>query len=100
MDYDVEIMPAALADAEAYVQFLEDEHGAPEYAEQWWDGLIAAFLSLEKMPRRCPFIPERRHFEGEIRHLIYQSHRIIFQVSETKVTILRIYHSARRPLSR
>lgn len=92
-------MPAALAEAEGYLRFLEHECDATEYAEKWWNGLIDAFLSLQKMPRRCPNIPEQNHFEEEIRHLIYQSHRIIFSVSGNKVIVLRVYHGAQRPLN-
>lgn len=51
MDYAVELMPAALADAEAYLKFLENEREVPEYADKWWNGLIDACVSLEKMPR-------------------------------------------------
>jgi hypothetical protein len=47
-------MPTALAEAEGYLRFLEHECDATEYAEKWWNGLIDAFLSLQKMPRRCP----------------------------------------------
>lgn len=91
-------MPVALADAEEYLYFLEEECQASEYAEEWWNGLIDAFLSLQKMPRRCPVIPEQRYFTEELRHLLYESHRIIFKIRGNKVSILRIYHVARKPL--
>lgn len=99
MDYAVEVMPAALADVDAYLEFLENERGTAEYAERWWNGLIDALVSLEKMPRRCPVIPEYRHFDEELHHLIYESHRIIFYVTDDTVKVLRIYHGARHPLS-
>jgi plasmid stabilization system protein ParE len=91
-------MPAALAEAEEYLRFLEDECQASEYATEWWNGLIDAFLSPQTMPRRFPIIPERESFEEEMRHLIYQSHRIIFRLCGNKVEVLRIYHASRRPI--
>ncbi len=68
-------------------------------AEPWWNGPIDQILSLETLPRRCSIIPEQKYFEQEMRHLIYASHRIIFCIGEHTVTILRIYHGARKPLN-
>ncbi|MGH9560010.1 MAG: type II toxin-antitoxin system RelE/ParE family toxin [Terracidiphilus sp.] len=100
MEYSVEITDAALADAENYVRFLQGERQAPLAAERWWNGLLDAIFSLEMMPGRCPVIPEQRHFARELRHLIYRSHRIIFFMNGNVVTVMRIYHGARRPLKR
>jgi plasmid stabilization system protein ParE len=97
--FSVEITKAALADAEEYVGFLRADHGAPIAAERWWNGLIDQILSLETLPRRCSIIPEQRYFEQEMRHLIYAPHRIIFSIDKNTVTILRIYHGARKPFN-
>lgn len=68
-------MPTALAEAEEYLYFLTVECQANEYAEQWWNVLLE-----------------------ELRHLIYESHRIIFTITGKTVAVLRIYHASRRPL--
>ena len=91
-------MPAALAEAEEYLRYLDDDCQANEYATEWWNGLIDALHSLQTIPRRCPIIPEQESFEEEVRQLLYQSHRIIFRISRNKVEVLRVYHGARRPL--
>ncbi len=98
MEFSVEITQAALADAEGYVCFIRDDRQDPVAAEQWWNGLVDQILSLETLPRRCSIIPEQKYFEQEMRHLIYASHRIIFRIDESTVTVLRIYHGARKPL--
>lgn len=98
MEFSVEITQAALADAEEYVRFIREDRQDPMAAEQWWNGLVDQVLSLGALPRRCPIIPEQRYFDQEIRHLLYASHRIIFRIDEDTVTILRIYHGARKPL--
>ncbi len=99
MEFSVEITKAALADAEDYVQFIREDRGDSTAADKWWNGLIDQILSLETLPRRCSIIPEQRYFEQEMRHLIYAPHRIIFSVDESTVTILRIYHGARKPFN-
>lgn len=98
LEFSVEITKTALTDAEEYVCFIRDDRQDLMVAEQWWNGLIDQILSLEALPKRCPIIPEQKHFEQEMRHLIYASHRIIFRINESTVTVLRIYHGARKPL--
>ena len=99
MEFSVEITSAALADAEAYVNYIRDDRVEPIAAEDWWNGLLDQIFSLETLPRRCPIIPEQQYFEDEMRHLIYASHRIIFSIDQHTVTILRIYHGARKSLN-
>jgi plasmid stabilization system protein ParE len=99
LQFSVEITKAALADAEGYVSFIRADRGDSIAAERWWNGLIDQILSLETLPRRCSIIPEQKYFEQEIRHLFHASHRIIFSIDENTVTILRIYHGARKPLN-
>ena len=98
MEFRVEITQAALTDAEDYVHFVRDNRQNPIVAEQWWNGLVDEILSLETLPRRCPIIPEQKYFDQEMRHLIYASHRIVFRIDESTLTVLRIYHGARKPL--
>ena len=95
MEFSVEITQTALTDAEETVRFIADS-GDSAAAELWWNGLIDRILSLETLPRRCSMIPEQKYYEEEMRHLIYASHRIIFSIDENTVTILRIYHGARK----
>jgi plasmid stabilization system protein ParE len=98
LEYLVEITDTALSDAEEYFRFLQRDRQEPEYAIHWWNGPMDALFSLESMPRRCPVIREETDLAPEVRHLIYQSHRILFTVNEDKVRVLRVYHGARRPL--
>jgi plasmid stabilization system protein ParE len=96
--FHVDITEPALLDAEEYVGYIRDSQLEPEAAERWFRGLVESIYSLEEMPERCPVIPERAEFAFEIRHLIYFSHRIIFQVDATRmtVTVFRVYHGERR----
>ena len=102
MAFRVDITELALADIASYVSFLRDEKKEPEAAERWFRGLLMAIYSLEETPERFLTIPESRFFRGQIvRHQIYHSHRIVYEV-DTKskvVTVHRVYHGARRRLS-
>ena len=100
--FRVDITETALGDAEEYVRFIREQGSEPEVAERWWRGLLDAIDSLEDMPERCPPIPEINEFEEKLRHLLYYSHRIVFRINETgkTVVVLRIYHAARKTLSR
>lgn len=98
LEYTVEVTDTALADAEDYFRFLQQERQEPEYADRWWNGLVDALQSLESMPHRCPVVPLQTYPGEQIRHLLYQSHRILFYVSGDKVFVVRVYHGARQPL--
>ena len=98
MRYSVEITETALADAEAYVSFIREHSNDDQAAALWWNGLLDAVDSLGELPGRCPAIPEAKHFAGEVRQLLYASHRIIFEIEPGVVSVLRIYHAARKAL--
>ena len=97
MVFQIEISEVALSDAEEYVRFIRETNLEPAAADRWYRGLSAAIFTLEKLPERCPIIPEQTEFSLEIRHLIYFSHRIIFHVNtaDKLVTVYRIYHGSR-----
>jgi plasmid stabilization system protein ParE len=69
--YRVEIMDSALADAEQYVHFIQEEKQEPEAAERYFRGLVKAMLALQELPHRCPVIPEAEEFNLELRQAIY-----------------------------
>lgn len=97
MVYRVEISPSALADAET--TFLWIQKDSPQKAEEWYNGLVDAILSLENFPNRCPIAVESQDIRREIRQLLYKGHRILFGVTDNVVQVFRIRHAARDRLS-
>jgi len=97
MVYRVEISPSALADAEAI--FLWIQKDSPQKAEEWYNGLVDAIVSLESFPNRCPIAPESQDIGREIRQLLYKKHRIIFGVTDDVVLVFRVRHAAQDRLS-
>ena len=51
--------------------------------------------SLEAFPFRNPLISENELFDTDYRHLIYKKYRVIYQVTDQSVFILRIIHGAK-----
>jgi plasmid stabilization system protein ParE len=51
--------------------------------------------TLEKMPYRCPAIPENIQLGTEYRHVIISDYRVIFRIVASAVFILRIVHGNR-----
>ncbi len=97
--YRVDIAAAALRDAKEYHRFiLKHSHDALP-ADTWFYGLMKAVDSLETLPTRCPRIPEQHNFDFPLYQLLYASHRIIFRIDAKVVRVVRIYHSALRPLT-
>jgi plasmid stabilization system protein ParE len=92
---------AAPAEADAYAAFERIRATAPRHAEKWLTGLFEAIFSLDKLPTRCPAIPEAKELGFPVRHLLYGKgngiHRIIFHVQkdEQHVRVLRVWHASR-----
>jgi len=92
---------AAPAEADAYAAFERIRAAAPRHAEKWLTRLFEAIFSLDRLPTRCPVIPEARELGFPARHLLYGKgtgvYRIIFHVQkdERHVRVLRVWHASR-----
>ena len=73
---------------------------APLNAGRWLNSIRDAIETLEFLPSRCGIAPESRFVDAELRHLLFKSHRIIFEVDEATrtVRILYVHHSSMRPV--
>jgi plasmid stabilization system protein ParE len=78
---------------------FEEIHASDsEAALNWYRGLYAAILTLERLPNRCPSTREN----SNLRHLLYGQkphvYRVIYRVLEKQmqVNVLYIRHGARR----
>lgn len=91
--FSVEITPCAEADiAEIWDYIAQDSAGN---ADTFLLELEEQIASLERLPERCPRIPENEILGTAYRHLIHGSYRTIFRIAGSRVIILRVIHSAR-----
>ena len=96
---------AAPAEADAYAAFEHIRAAAPLHAEKWLTRLFEAIFSLDKLPTRCPVIPEAKELGFPARHLLYGRgngvYRIIFDVHEDEqhVRVLRVWHASRNAIT-
>ena len=88
----VDLSPVAEQDIEEAYTFLVER--APEASERWINSLERAVVTLERMPVRCPRIPEMGG-GGPYRHLMLGQYRLIFRIRGRKVIVVRIIHRAR-----
>jgi hypothetical protein len=97
--YRVNIAASALRDAREYHQYILQRSHDRLPADAWFTGLMEHVDSLETLPARCPHIPEQANFKVPLYQLLHASHRIIFRIDPKVVRVVRIYHSALRPLT-
>lgn len=103
MAYSVSL--SAPAESDAYAAFEHIREAAPNHAEKWLKRLFEAIFSLNKLPTRCPIIPEAKDLAYPARHLLYGKgnsvYRIIFHIrqDEQHVRILRIWHGSRNAIT-
>ena len=90
--WSIEIRPTAENDIRRRYRQIAQE--SPANAIAWYKGIMQSVLSLETMPQRCPIAPEDQAFNVGIRHLVVSNYRILFTITDDRVIILHIRHSA------
>jgi plasmid stabilization system protein ParE len=97
MAFRIRAAPLALADIDERVRYYASETSA-SVAAKWLNGIVGTVMSLQEMPKRCPFATENDDLEFEARQILYKSHRVVFCVeqigAEGIVHVLRVYHQA------
>jgi plasmid stabilization system protein ParE len=96
MPYTVQITRKAFWEIDQSLEWLMDR--STSAAVKWHEGLMQAVRSLADNPERCGIAPESEWYPGEIRQLLYGKRRgvfrVIFEVKDDTVTILRVRHGA------
>jgi plasmid stabilization system protein ParE len=100
MKYKVEITDTAWCEIEEAYNWLAERAGGA--ADRWKQGLLESVSQLEKSPAACGLAPEGEYFGREIRQLLYgrrqHKYRVLFEIRDKTVIILRVRHGARRVL--
>ena len=92
----VQITKPTQADIEEAFIWWSDNRSASQ-ATQWYQQIIEAIATLQRMPDRCPLVPELALSMTGIRQLLFgvgrhPTHRIIFVIEDDLVTVLRVRH--------
>lgn len=100
MTYKVRITQKAWEEIDQAYEWLALR--SPTAAASWKQSLLDATDTLAQLPHRCPLAPESAFFGTELRELHHgkrqRAYRIVFQIRENTVYVLRVRHSARRGL--
>ena len=107
-NYRLRITERAARDiAQATVHFMDT--AGDHIAEQWQEGLYAAFATLVSQPHRYALIPEAV-FRQETRQLLFRrtnhsvAYRLLYIIIEVDdgptVVLIHVRHASARPLSR
>ena len=97
------ISTRARDDADAAYAWMA-ENISPDFAKKWYQGLFSQIETLTEHPNRCPESRESPRFSEKIQEIVYgknrhkHKYRILFTIREDVVSILYIYHSARKEL--
>lgn len=95
--YSVEITTTAERQLREAFHYIYER--SPLNAGRWLNGIRDAIQTLETLPTRCRIAPESKFVDAELRHHLFKSHRIIFEVHEPthEVRILYVRHGSMRP---
>ena len=101
MEFQVKLTRSAEQQIESIYLWLKEYN--PEYADQWFRGLMNLISTLQDKPRRCPLIKENSSTDEEIRQILYgksrTKYRVIFAIREDAVDILYVRHSAQSSIT-
>jgi plasmid stabilization system protein ParE len=102
MKYRVITLPAAEADIQIAAAWM-DEH-LPGGAAKWVESIRLAIASLSDMPGRCPIASEYRGSDVVVRQLVHgrrrHRYRILFEIGDDAVRVLRVRHGAQAQIFR
>jgi plasmid stabilization system protein ParE len=91
--YRVEITRSAEADVGAIWTYISGD--SVEATTRFVIHLEKRIRTLERLPHRCPAIPENELLGTEYRQLILGDYRVIFRITGAAVIVLRIIHGNR-----
>jgi plasmid stabilization system protein ParE len=95
MSWNVVIARKAAREIEEQYNWLARRSEAA--ANRWRNSPLEAIYNLEDNPQRCAEAPEAEWHEG-LRQLLHGKrrhvHRILFEIREQTVVVLRVRHSA------
>lgn len=100
-DYRVLITDKALADIDGVLDWLHSQD-ATAASQRWFSAIWIAIDSLQSHPERGAVAPEAKDIGREIRELHFGkrsgTYRIVFEIRDKTVDILRVWHSSRDTL--
>jgi plasmid stabilization system protein ParE len=97
MAFEIRYTGPAHRDVDQVLTFIAEDSSVA--ARKWLDGFEVEISKLSLSPETFAAAPE---FEGEIpivRSIHYHSHRIFYEVHDSYVLILRVWHTARKQLT-
>ncbi len=91
--FRVRITRAAERDIEEIWNFISDD--STEAAGKFTRRLEEQIKTLERLPERCPLIPENEILGTRYRHLLYGNYRTVFRIAKNTIYVIRVIHGAR-----
>ena len=86
--YEIEVLPAALADIDDIVDYLNTL--SPQTAEKHLNEITDGINSLRTFPLRCPPVKNEKYAKLGYRYLVVNYHLAFFTVEGDHVKIHRI----------
>lgn len=103
--FKISISKTAESDIEeAYLWW--SEHRSSIQANKWYGSILDSIKTLSMMPDRCPLSDEAVDLGVQVRQLLFgvgggrPTHKILFQICDRDVHILRVVHTAQGDLSK
>ncbi len=99
MAFKIQIVAAAERDIDEALAYIHQS--SPDAARRWLESFQEKIQGLTEMPSRFALIAEADELKKPLSSFVHHSHRVVYEIDKPTqiVSILRVYHSARAPLS-
>ena len=88
---EVEWSEAAKSDLKGIIEYVSQD--SPQYTEYLYERIFESIDNLKSFPNMARQVPELKN--PNMRELILQNYRIVYQYSEDKIEIITIFHGKR-----
>jgi plasmid stabilization system protein ParE len=97
--YRVIITGPAMRDGQAAADWIARR--SPLNAQRWFDALLDKIDTLDMMPTAHPVARDAGFFDTRepVRQMTFGNYRVLFELRDDTVFVLRVLHAARRDLT-
>ncbi len=92
--YEVQITQDALRDLESIYDYIKNKLSAPQAAENLYNRITGAVLSLDAFPERYAVLQSKNEYFKSIRRMLVGNYSVFYVIKGDTVVVTSILYSA------
>lgn len=92
--YEVQITQEALRDLESIYDYIKNKLSAPQAAENLYNRITSAVLSLDCFPERYVILQSKKEYLRSMRRMVVGKYSVFYVIKSDTVIVTSILYSA------